>query len=139
MIDVLLSQAGDGLDITVEGGLVALTSGPQSAIILSMFGGNIADAGNESTKHLQYWGNLDESDELRTYRGETLHLLNRLPMTSGNLGTILDAANRDLAWLLDGGYVSDLTVSARIVGARRVAFTITTPEGSLKVTAPWLG
>ena len=139
MIDLLLSQTGDGFDITESNGTIALTSGIQTAIIISLAGGNADDDGSDATFSKQFWANYDQPDETKRIRSETLALLNSIPATSGNVGLIADAANRDLAWMLAAGYISDLTSTASIVAPRRVRLVIDTPEGSVSVEAPWLG
>jgi hypothetical protein len=139
MIDALLIQTPDGFNITVSEGLIEMTAGIQTAVLLSLVGGNEDDARDDSTEHLQYWANFGETVEDRKLRSETLYLLNRLPVTSGNVAALEDAMNRDLAWLLASGIVSDLTTSGRISGPKRVEFTVETPEGTIKVSAPWLG
>ena len=80
MSDVLLSQTADGGEITVANGQVALTGGLESAVYLSIFGGNDSDSGQESTAPKQWWGNLDEPDPAGRYRGQTQYLLRALPL-----------------------------------------------------------
>ena len=111
--DVKLFQTDDGGNIIVEDGLVAMAGGLETAAYLSLFGGNEDDDGR-SDNSLTWWGNLDENDPARQYRSETQHLLQALPLTTGNLRRIEDAALRDLTWL----------IGQNIAGLNRVKLTV---------------
>jgi phage gp46-like protein len=121
--DVNLSQTADGGEILVEDGIVAMTGGLGTAAYLSLFGGNEDDDGR-SDNSLTWWGNLDENDPAGQYRSEAQHLLQALPLTTGNLRRIEDAALRDLAWLTGQNIASSVSVSATIPGLNRVKLTV---------------
>ncbi|MAL49654.1 MAG: hypothetical protein CMH18_07840 [Methylophaga sp.] len=121
--DVKLFQTDDGGNIIVEDGLVAMAGGLETAAYLSLFGGNEDDDGR-SDNSLTWWGNLDENDPARQYRSETQHLLQALPLTTGNLRRIEDAALRDLTWLIGQNIASSVSVSATIPGLNRVKLTV---------------
>lgn len=99
--DVLLFHEPDGGNIRVEGGRFELTGGIETAVYLSLFGGNEDDSGIQQDDSKQYWGNLTETDPARMYRSETQHLLRSLPAIPANLRRIEDAAARDIAWMAD--------------------------------------
>lgn len=110
MTDVRLFQTNDGGEVSfVNGSPVLSQDGYESAVYLSLFGGNEKDSGIDGDKPRQWWGNLSESDPARTYRSETQNLLRSLPATAGNLKRVEDAANRDLAWMLED--VADAVVA----------------------------
>lgn len=121
--DVKLFQTDDGGNISVEDGLVAMSGGLETAAYLSLFGGNEDDDGRSGSP-LTWWGNLDENDPARQYRSETQNLVQALPLTTGNLRRIEDAALRDLAWLTSGNIASSVSVSASIPGLNRVKLTV---------------
>lgn len=122
-MDVLLFQTNDEGNILIENGDVVLSSGLETAAYLSLFGGNEEDDGRPDNP-LTYWGNLDETDPAKQYRSETQYLLHALPATSGNLLKVEAAAGRDLAWMIENGAASAVTVIAALVGLNRVSIKI---------------
>jgi len=124
MTDVFLRQTNDGGDIFAEGGLLAMSDGLETAVYLSLFGGNEQDpAASDATE--QWWGNIGEPEPARTYRSETQYLLRSLPAVPANLRRIEQAAERDLQWMLDTGVAQSIAVSARIPELNRVAVDVT--------------
>lgn len=123
MTDVLLFQTPDNGEVEIEGGLVTLTPGLDTAAYLSLFGGNWKDDGSQNNRQT-WWGNLGEQDPSRRYRSETQYLLGTIPATSRNLRRVEDAATRDLQWLLDEAIASSLTVSASLIGLNRVKIEV---------------
>jgi len=123
MTDVLLFQTNDNGEVEIEGGLVTLTPGLDTAAYLSLFGGNWKDDGSQNNRQT-WWGNLGEQDPSRRYRSETQYLLGTIPATSRNLRRVEDAATRDLQWLLDEAVASSLTVSASLIGLNRVKIEV---------------
>jgi len=123
MTDVLLRQTADGGSINVEGGLFLLSEGLETAVFLSLFGGNEQDSGDaESTE--EWWGNLSEIFPSRTYRSETQFLLRALPAVPANLLRIEQAAGRDLQWMIDEGVVKSVSAVASIPALNRVVVDI---------------
>lgn len=121
--DVKLFQTDDDGNITVENGLVEMSGGLETAAYLSLFGGNEDDDGRADNP-ANWWANLDEVDPTRQYHSETQNLLQALAATTGNLRRIEDAAGRDLAWFVDSGVASSVSVSASIPGINRIKLTI---------------
>lgn len=119
MTDVLLRQTNDGGDITLQGGLVLMAEGLETAAFLSMFGGNEDDPGETDTTR-QWWGNLLEAEPERAYRSETQYLVKSLPAVPLNLRRIEQAASRDLQWMLDTGLAQSIDVEATIPAVNRV-------------------
>lgn len=109
--DVLLFQGNDGGDILVEGGLLAMTGGLETAAYLSLFGGNEDDDGQAGNPR-QWWGNLLETEADRQYRGEFAYLLATLPPITSNLRRLEDAAERGLAWFVTSGVASEISATA---------------------------
>lgn len=121
--DVLLCQTNDDGEINVEGGVVEMSGGLETAAYLSLFGGNEDDDGRDNSS-ANWWANLDEVDPSRQYRSETQNLLQALAATTGNLRRIEDAASRDLAWFTQNNVASSVTVSASIPGLNKIKLTI---------------
>jgi phage gp46-like protein len=135
MTDVLLRQTNDGGDITVENGLVLLTDGLETAVYLSLFGGNQDDPGQGDTTQ-QWWGNLLETDPTRTYRSETQYLLKSLPLIPVNLRRVEQAAARDLQWMLDAALATKVEIAASIpaLNHMRIDVAIQTASGTTRFT-----
>lgn len=121
--DVLLFQTDDDGEINVVDGIVEMSGGLETAAYLSLFGGNEDDDGRDSNP-ANWWGNRDEVDPARQYRSETQHLLQSIPATTGNLRRVEDAAVRDLAWFVQSGAASSVSVVASIPGVNRIKLTI---------------
>jgi phage gp46-like protein len=86
MSDVLMHQTLDDGEITVANGTIEMTDGSETAVYLSLFGGDSV-----------WWGNsLDTPDKIDSRTGK---LLESLPLTTGNLQRIKDAVESDLSWM----------------------------------------
>ena len=116
--DVLLFQTVDDGEILVEEGVTKLSSGLETAVYLSLFGGNEEDDGSENSTQ-QWWGNADELDA-NSYRSLTQYSLITIPPSTGNLIRIQDAVEQDLQWLLDEGVASSVNVLVTIPGLNKV-------------------
>jgi phage gp46-like protein len=108
--DVSLFQTSDDGDIAVDGGVVVMDSGLQTAAYLSLFGGNRDDNGLPGNS-LSWWGNIGEDLE---YRSETQHLVEQLPLSLSNLAKIEDAVKRDLKWMVNQTVASSVSAEASI-------------------------
>ncbi len=131
--DVALIQTFEGPDlvtdpgrveftIEVVNGLMTMTPDFDTAIKLSLFGGEKEDDGSPGNP-ATWWGNLTETSDALQYRSRTQYLLNTVPATSGNLKKIEDAARLDLAWFLDTNTANSLDVSAIIPALNRVTIS----------------
>lgn len=123
MTDVLLRQTNDGGNITIQGGLVLLSEGLETAAYLSLFGGNEDDPAEADTV-LQWWGNLLDAEPERAYRSETQYLVRSLPAIPANLRRIEQAAARDLKWFVDTGVALSVTVEARIPALNKIGIAL---------------
>jgi len=121
--DVYLFQINDDGEINVEGGIVEMRGSLETSAYLSLWGGNEDDTGGqESTR--TWWGNIIENEPSRKYVSRTQNLLQSLPLVTGNLGRVEDAAKRDLQWLLDDNVATALTVTATIPALNTLQITI---------------
>jgi phage gp46-like protein len=132
MTDVLLFQTNDNGEIEIEGGQVTMTDSLETAVYLSLFGGNIEDDGSQDNRRT-WWGNLDENEPANEYRSETQYLLGTVPAVSANLKRIEDAATRDLQWLEAG----TLEVSASLTGLNRVKIDVTIDDTPFSYSEDW--
>jgi len=123
LTDVLLRQTNDGGNITIQGGLVLLSEGLETAAYLSLFGGNEDDPAEADTV-LQWWGNLLDAEPERAYRSETQYLVRSLPAIPANLRRIEQAAARDLKWFVDTGVALSVTVEARIPALNKIGIAL---------------
>lgn len=101
MSDVLLFQTPDGGEVTFENGQPLMDDGLETAVYLSLWGGNEEDSGGDEGKPHEFWGNKIESDPAKKLRSGTQFLLRSIPITSGNIVLIEDAVAQDLAWMVD--------------------------------------
>lgn len=105
-------HAPDGGELTIENGQVELADGLETAVYLSLWGGNERDSGSDGDTPLMWWGSIGEPEE-RQYRSQTQSLLRALPAVPFNLRRIEDAALADLAWMTNS-LAKSVTVTARI-------------------------
>lgn len=124
MSDVLLFQTVDNGNINVVNGQTELTDGFETAVYISLFGGNEADDGTDGNSQ-NWWGNLDENDPSGVIRSETGYIINMSRPIPANLGNIEDAAVRDLQWMIDSGAASSVEATASMPGLNRVNLSIT--------------
>ena len=123
MSDVLIFQTNDNGEICIVDGLVELTDDFRSAVYLSLFGGNEEDDGRDDNE-LTWWGNLNELDPAKQYRSETEYLLRSLPVTTGNLQRLEDAAENDLQFFIDKGIVKELKIEVSLIGRNKLEYLI---------------
>jgi phage gp46-like protein len=114
VIDVLMTMTPDGGEVTFRNGQPAETDGPETAVLLSLFGGNDDDSGSDGDKPKQWWANHEEPDQAKHYRSETQALILGLPAVPANLKRIEDAVGRDLAWMVAGQVATFVGVVCRM-------------------------
>lgn len=124
MADVLLVHTADGGEIRVESGDIQLTGGIETAVYLSLFGGNEDDSGIQGDEPKEWWGNKLEDAPERKLRSETQYLLRSLPAIPASLRRIEDSVERDLAWMSDS-VASGIAVEASIPRLNWVQIDIT--------------
>lgn len=124
MTDVLLFQTPDGGDVELERGVLTSTDGFETAVYLSLFGGNEEDSGRTDDDRAQWWGNFTAEDAIERQRSETQYELNAKPITSASRRTIALAVERDLEWMLTAGYASELRVEVTIPARNRIRIVV---------------
>jgi len=121
--DVLMFQTNDGGEVTFIDGQPIMTRGFETAVYLSLFGGNREDDGSEGN-NLQWWGNFIVTDPMEKYKSETQYQLLKLPITSSSLLRLEEAAKKDLQWMLDEKIASSIEVSVSSPELNLVRFDI---------------
>lgn len=134
--DIRLFNTYDGGDIAVTNGIVEMSGGVETAAYLSLFGGNEDDDGREDSAH-NWWGNLAENETDKTYRSETQHLIQALPLTSNNLKRIEDAAKKDLQWFISTGVATSINVFASVPALNTLELVISIDQKEFKFIENW--
>lgn len=125
MTDVnLYEDLGQGEIDVVNGDCVLSLDGLETAVFLSLYGGNDDDSGIQGDDSIQWWGNAEEPDATRIYRSETQFLLKALPAVPANLRRVEDAAARDLAWMTDTGLADAVIPQATIPAVNKIQLTV---------------
>lgn len=129
MKDVRLFQTNDGGEIAIVNGQAVTADGLETAVYLSLFGGNEDDNGVDADNPAQWWGNFLETDPAYMYRSRTQNLIAGLAATDANLLRVEDAANADVAWLADIEVANDVTVEATAPGFNQLQLTVNVEIG----------
>ena len=128
--DVLLVSTPDGGDIVLKDGLIADCRNFDTAVLLSLFGGNRDDADGREKE--TWWGNLlpgTRGDE--RMKSEFGAAVGAMPITAANLRYAAQAAERDLAWTKDAGADDvDVRISAESQKSVRLDVDITQDAAS---------
>jgi hypothetical protein len=121
--DVALIDTTDGGEIVCVNGIVQMSDGLFNFFYLCLFGGNVNDSGIDNDPS-EWWANKDEAIAERKLRSETQFLLRSLPLTSGNLGRLRDAATNDCSSALQVGLVDTLSVRVTIPALNTVKIEV---------------
>jgi len=131
--DLLLASTPDGGEIRVENGVFACDRAFNTAVYLSIFGGNKEDTGKVKNNKT-WWGNTLEGT------GENEKLVSRfqavifgLPMTSKNIESAESAAALDLQWIIDEGIADKITVSGRAVSRKKFSLRVEIKAGGKSI------
>lgn len=130
MGDVLLTSTPDGFDVVLENGLIKDCRDFDSAVLLSLMGGNDEDL-NRRPKET-WWGNLVEgTQENEWISSEFGAMVKGFPLTSGNLRKAKDACKRDLDWIINDADADEIDVELTAESAQRVKLDVeVTQDGS---------
>ena len=96
--DVKLIITKEGFDIDLKNNFIEMTSGFESAIFLSIFGGNEEDDNSEATNKKQFWGNRLDGNQ---YRSRTLKFINGSYANAQNLQLLEKNILLDLNWFIE--------------------------------------
>lgn len=117
--DVKLFQTIDDGEINVVNGVIDMSSGLDTAVYLSLWGGN-EDCSGQVVCPFTWWGNFDETDKAKKQVSETQYLLQSIPAITANLLRIEQAAGRDLNWLLENKIASSVVITVSIPALNRI-------------------
>jgi phage gp46-like protein len=123
--DVLLLSTEDGGDLSIMNGLVEMTGGFETAVFISLFGGNVNDNGTDATKPDQFWGNLLDSDNPdESMVSITQNILLGLPATPANLNLVDQAIQLDLNWMKTNNIADEINIDLSITSKNRINIEI---------------
>jgi phage gp46-like protein len=135
--DVIIFQSLDGGEIEINNGFIEMNGGLQTAVYLSLFGGNDEDNKTSNQEfNKSWWGNSNE-DEINKYRSETQYLLKSLVATSSNLRKLELTAKRDLNWMIESKLASEINISASIPTVNMVKLTIEINQNQFEFIENW--
>ncbi len=124
-MDAHFYQSDDGGEIECVNGVITTSQGLESAVTLSLFGGNDDDDGTDRTEALQWWGNfIEEEQEARILRSRFQAMCITTPLNSATLQLFQEAVEADLAWMISSEVVDSITVTTSITAPKRLAVEI---------------
>jgi len=129
--DVLMYQGPDNGEISVEDGIIEMTTGFETMLYLILMGPNEGDDGTPATVKAQWLGNEGEPPE-SVLRGRFHTRLENYPITSGNLLELQRAAVDDITEGF-GDLLSSVTVfvTAKSSNSVEVSGTIEMTTGAV--------
>ena len=127
--DLLLCDTLDGGDIAISNGFIVSDRTFNTAIYLSLFGGNQEDNGRVRNSKT-WWGNtLRGVNENQKLVSRFQAIIFGLPMTTKNILKADEAAKLDLAWLIDEGFADEITTDGRAAGHNRLSLKVQLKAG----------
>lgn len=129
--DVLMFNTLDGGEIEFVNGQPVMTGAFETMLFLCLFGGNFEDDGLEHNRKI-WWANLNESNPDRRYISRFQNLaFQGVPLTSGNLRRLEEAALSDLNVFKTSGIAGEISAVASIPARNRLKLTIgiNSPQG----------
>lgn len=121
--DVKLFQTIDDGEINVVNGVIDMSGGLDTAVYLSLWGGN-EDCNGQTACPFTWWGNFDETDKAKKQISETQYLLQSIPAITANLSRVEQAAGRDLKWLLENKIASSVVIAVSIPALNRIKIIV---------------
>jgi phage gp46-like protein len=111
--DLLLVNTPDGGDIIIEDGIFLSDQAFNTAVYLSLFGGNKNDAGKVKNNKT-WWGNiLPDTNENEKMVSRFQAVVTSIPMTTKNIEDAQRAAEMDLKWIIDDGIATKIAVAGK--------------------------
>lgn len=111
-------------NIIIENGMVQMDGGLQGFVLLSLFGGNIADDGSSGTDLKTWWGNRLENDNDYKYVSRTQYILRNLPVSTNNILKLNEAIKLDLQAMISQKIATEINSEVVTVGLNRIKITI---------------
>lgn len=120
--DVKLHMIEDGFELSFENGLIECTEGFDTAVYLSLFGGNELDNVMDGAQNKEWWGNKIEGGD--NYRSRTLSTLNGKRASLANLKLLEQMVNLDLDWIKKENIGDKIEVEAEIPSYNKLKLNI---------------
>jgi phage gp46-like protein len=131
--DLLLAETPDGGEVAIENELFACDRSFNTAVYLSLFGGDKDDNGKVKNSKT-WWGNtLDGTQENEKLVSRFQAVISGLPMTAKNIQEAESAASLDLKWITDEGIAEKIKVSGRAVTLSRFALRVDIQSGGKSI------
>jgi phage gp46-like protein len=122
--DLLLADTPDGGDILIQEGLFHSDTAFDTAVYLSLFGGNKDDEGKVKNGKT-WWGNLlPQTPEAEKMVSRLQAVITGTPLSAKNVRDAENAARLDLRWLVDAGMADAVLVDGRGQAGNRFSFKI---------------
>ena len=122
--DLFLEDTPDGGDIRIENDFFVNDRSFNTAVYLSIFGGNKDDNGKVKNKKT-WWGNtLDGVSENEKLVSRFQAVIISMPMTSKNIAEALGAAALDLQWIKDEGIGDEVIVTGSAIARNKFTLKI---------------
>ncbi len=119
--DVLLLSTPDGGDLSIMDNFIVGTGGFETAVFLSLAGGDVDDNGTESTRKSGWWGNALEPDNPnRRLISRLQNIIRGLPATPNNLNKAIQAAKDDLSWFIEEQIADTIELNGSIPSKNRL-------------------
>ena len=122
--DVLLRLTNDGAEICIEDELICCDREFDTAVLLSLFGGNAEDDGTVE-KRMGWWGNYTGEDGTKKMISRYQAATYGKALTTNSAKEALEAARLDLQWLIDEGVADDLEITGSIASVNRFDLSVT--------------
>jgi phage gp46-like protein len=131
--DLLLEDTPDGGDIRIENDLLASDRSFDTAVYLSLFGGNKDDNGKVKNNRT-WWGNtLKGAAENEKLVSRFQAIIFGLPMTAKNIQEAEAAAVLDLKWLINEGAADKITATGKAAGRNGFALAVEIRAGGKSI------
>lgn len=141
MIDIKLISTPDGGELDTSSGGIGIDRTAETAILISLEGGNYDDTGDPSSDSKQWWGNYTTKDTAEHIRSRTQAVLRGMPATVSNLQELTNAVLLDLAWASGGVVFDKIFAKSKLVGRNRALIELDTEQDGQTVRyairAPW--
>jgi phage gp46-like protein len=111
--DLLLFDTQDGGDISIADGFFVNDRAFNTAVYLSLFGGNKDDSGKVKNKN-EWWGNLlPETTAAEKLVSRFQAIIAGMPMSAKNIREAENAAELDLKWITEEGIAQSVEIDGR--------------------------
>lgn len=112
--DVLLEVADGTADMVVTANAIHDCRTFDTAVVLSLFGGNDEDDGKSDGK--TWWGNcIGNTSKAERIESRFQHITHAMGLSSAALREAEKAASMDLAWMKDEGIADEITCTGSIL------------------------